>query len=69
MNLDRPGTRDTKFEDADDAHGRGAAMPACPGDLAFMDLREEGQFGEGHPLFAVPCRYSRPELRILVLVP
>lgn len=50
---------------AEEAHQRLHA----PGELAFLDMREEGQFGEGHPLFAVPCPYSRLELRIPVLVP
>jgi rhodanese-related sulfurtransferase len=39
------------------------------GEIAFLDLREAGQFGEGHPLLAVPCPYSRLETRIAVLVP
>jgi len=39
------------------------------GEIAFLDLREVGQFGEGHPLFAVPCPYSRLEARIAALVP
>lgn len=41
----------------------------APGELAFLDVREDGEFGEGHPLFAVPCPYSRLELRIAALVP
>ncbi len=40
-----------------------------PGEIAFLDLREAGQFGEGHPLFAVPAPYSRLELIIGALVP
>ncbi len=32
------------------------------GEVAFLDVREAGEFGEGHPLFAVPCPYSRLEL-------
>ena len=39
------------------------------GEIAFLDVREAGQFGEGHPLFAVPCPYSRLELTIPALVP
>ena len=39
------------------------------GEIAFLDLREAGEFGEGHPLFAVPCPYSRLETRIAALVP
>jgi len=40
-----------------------------PEEVAFLDVREAGQFGEGHPLFAVPCPYSRLELAIGGLVP
>ena len=32
------------------------------GELALMDLREEGTFGDGHMLFAVPMPLSRLEL-------
>ena len=39
------------------------------GEIAFLDVREAGEFGEGHPLFAVPCPYSRLEARIAALVP
>ena len=39
------------------------------GEIAFLDVREAGQFGEGHPLFAVPCPYSRLELMVGALVP
>ncbi len=39
------------------------------GEIAFLDLREEGEFGELHPLFAVPAPYSRLELIIGGLVP
>lgn len=38
-------------------------------EIAFLDVREAGQFGEGHPLFAVPCPYSRLELLAPRLVP
>ncbi len=38
-------------------------------EVAFLDLREAGQFGEGHPLFATPCPYSRLEAWIATLVP
>lgn len=40
-----------------------------PGELAFLDLREAGEFGEGHPLFAIPLPYSQLEMRIGDLVP
>jgi rhodanese-related sulfurtransferase len=39
------------------------------GEVAFLDVREAGQFGEGHPLFAVPCPYSRLEIAVVSLVP
>ncbi|MEO3431418.1 rhodanese-like domain-containing protein [Pelagibius sp. CAU 1746] len=38
-------------------------------EIAFLDVREAGEFGEGHPLFAVPCPYSLLESRIADLVP
>src|SRR5215203_4441141 len=39
------------------------------GELALLDVREAGQFGESHLLFAVPLPYSRLELAIGALVP
>jgi rhodanese-related sulfurtransferase len=39
------------------------------GEIAFLDVREAGQFGEGHPLFAVPLPYSRLETHVTALVP
>ncbi|NYT84824.1 rhodanese-like domain-containing protein [Pollutimonas harenae] len=38
-------------------------------ELAFLDVREHGLYGEGHPLFATPLPYSRLELDITRLVP
>jgi rhodanese-related sulfurtransferase len=38
-------------------------------EIAFLDLREAGQFGESHPLFATPAPYSRLELIVPHLVP
>jgi rhodanese-related sulfurtransferase len=38
-------------------------------EIAFLDVREAGEFGEGHPLFAIPCPYSTLEARIAALVP
>lgn len=38
-------------------------------ELALLDVREEGQFGEGHLLFATPLPYSRLEPGIAALVP
>ena len=39
------------------------------GELALLDVREDGQFGEGHLLFATPLPYSRLEIGIGKLVP
>ncbi len=39
------------------------------GEIAFLDVREEGQHGAGHPLLAVNLPYSRLELAIGRLVP
>ncbi len=41
----------------------------APGEVAFLDVREAGEFGEGHPLFAVPCAYSALETEAPALVP
>lgn len=38
-------------------------------EMALLDVREAGQFGEGHALFAVPVPYSRLELMVPALVP
>jgi rhodanese-related sulfurtransferase len=38
-------------------------------EIAFLDVREAGQFGEAHPLFAIPLPYSQLEMRIGHLVP
>lgn len=38
-------------------------------EIAFLDVREPGQFAEGHAFFAVPLPYSRFELEIERLVP
>src|SRR3984893_5557788 len=39
------------------------------GEVAFLDVREDGQHGAGHPLLAVSAPYSRLELMIGQLVP
>jgi rhodanese-related sulfurtransferase len=39
------------------------------GEVAFLDVREEGQHGSGHPLLAVHLPYSRIEKDIARLVP
>src|SRR5262245_26818484 len=38
-------------------------------EIALIDVREHGQFGEGHLFFAVPLAYSRFELGLPVLLP
>jgi rhodanese-related sulfurtransferase len=38
-------------------------------EIALLDVREQGQYGEGHPFFAVPLPYSRFELDLPFLVP
>lgn len=38
-------------------------------EIALLDLREAGQFGEGHPFFAIPLPYSRLEPEALRLLP
>ncbi|MDQ8033502.1 MAG: rhodanese-like domain-containing protein, partial [Bordetella sp.] len=38
-------------------------------ELALLDVREEGQFGEGHMLWAVNLPYSRLEAGVRALVP
>jgi rhodanese-related sulfurtransferase len=38
-------------------------------EIALIDVSEHGQYGGGHPFFAVPLPYSRFELGLPVLVP
>lgn len=38
-------------------------------ELALLDAREEGEFGTGHPFWAVPCPLSRREMRVAALLP
>lgn len=38
-------------------------------ELALVDVREQGQYGEGHPFHAVPLAYSRLELDVGRLIP
>jgi len=45
------------------------AMLQDGGELALLDVREAGQFGESHLLFATPVPYSRLELDVSALVP
>ncbi|WAJ30645.1 rhodanese-like domain-containing protein [Antarcticirhabdus aurantiaca] len=39
------------------------------GEVAFLDVREAADYGEGHPLFAVPCSYNSLEAEAARLVP
>jgi rhodanese-related sulfurtransferase len=39
------------------------------GEIALLDVREHGQYGQGHPFLAVPLPYSRLEAEIGRLVP
>jgi rhodanese-related sulfurtransferase len=45
------------------------ARLAQPGELALIDVREHGQYGEGHVFLAVSLPYSRFELGLPSLVP
>ncbi|CCF18432.1 Rhodanese domain protein [Pseudorhizobium banfieldiae] len=38
-------------------------------EIALLDVREAGQFGEAHPLFATPCPFSRLEILAPRLMP
>jgi rhodanese-related sulfurtransferase len=38
-------------------------------EIALIDVREHGQYGEGHPFFAVSIPYSRFEILLPALVP
>jgi rhodanese-related sulfurtransferase len=38
-------------------------------EVALLDIREHGQYGEGHPFLAVPCPFSRLEAKVEQLVP
>jgi rhodanese-related sulfurtransferase len=38
-------------------------------ELALLDAREEGEFGQAHPFWAVPCPLSRAEQRLPALLP
>src|SRR5690349_6893275 len=39
------------------------------GEMALLDVREAGQFGESHLLFATPLPYSRLEIDVSALIP
>ena len=38
-------------------------------EIAFIDVREHGQYGEGHPFLAISIPFSRLELALPALVP
>lgn len=38
-------------------------------EIALLDVREHGQYGAGHPFFAIPCAYSGFEARVVEIVP
>ena len=40
-----------------------------PGECALLDIREHGQYGEGHPFLSVHCPYSDFEQSLARLVP
>ena len=42
---------------------------SAPDELALLDVREHGEYGEGHLFFAVPLPFSRLELDLARLVP
>src|SRR5258706_10493977 len=78
---DRRGRRAASILGAPAARGRGGDMTAhidaatlkawlsAPQEIALLDVREVGQFGEGHLFFAVPLPYCRFELALPALVP
>lgn len=45
------------------------AMIGDGAELALLDVREDGQFGVGHMLYAVPAPYSTLEMKLARLVP
>lgn len=49
--------------------GQASARICETAEAGLLDLREAGQFGEGHALFAVPLPFSRLELEVGALVP
>jgi rhodanese-related sulfurtransferase len=40
-----------------------------PSEIALLDVREHGRYGEGHPFLAAPCPYSRLEILAPSLAP
>jgi len=45
------------------------AMLSDGGEIAVLDVREDGVFGEGHLFFAIPVAYSRFEAKLPALAP
>ncbi|MFY0614868.1 MAG: sulfurtransferase [Hyphomicrobiaceae bacterium] len=39
------------------------------GEIAFIDVREHGPYGDGHPFFGIPVAYSVFETRLVDVVP
>ena len=39
------------------------------GEIAFLDVREHGPYGDGHPFFGIPVAYSVFEARLTDIVP
>ena len=44
-------------------------MLTADAEIAFLDVREHGQYGEGHPFFSVHVGYSTIEVEVSLLVP
>ncbi len=44
-------------------------MLSADAEIAFLDIREHGQYGEGHPFFSVHVGYSTIETKMPILVP
>ena len=44
-------------------------MLTAEAEIAFLDVREHGQYGEGHPFFSVNVGYSKIEIEAPLLVP
>ena len=44
-------------------------MLTAEAEIAFLDVREHGQYGEGHPFFSVHVAYSTIETKAPILVP
>src|SRR5438552_4349298 len=63
--VDRQGIRMAEFIDVETVR----ELLADGREIAFLDVREEGQHGAGHPLLVVNLPYSRFEKEVLRLVP